>query len=826
MRADGGYLFMNAAVIAAIAVSAASAQCPMEWSPGFESPQIEAYALGFWDDGRGPALYVGGLFDEVAGVAASNIVRWDGRRWEPLGAGTNRYDEVHALTPFDDGSGPALYVGGRFRSAGGVDTGCIARWDGMRWSRVGGGIRPGTVYAMLPFDDGSGPALYAAGQFTTAGGISVHNFARWNGNAWSDVGGGFTGGEAMTMALFDDGRGPALYAGGWFDHAGSAAICGLARWSGTAWADVAGSFAIGEGLFALTVFDDGSGPVLYAGGNFAEAGATPARNIARWDGVGWSALADGVDYTVKVLQTFDDGHRATLYAGGEFRSANGLACPGLAMWNGQQWSTVADGPQTVGGPYPDVRALLGCDVDGRHKLYVAADNQGMVLNPFPALRTWDGGQWGEVGHGLLPPWYNNSLGGTGLGIYDAGNGPALYLAGSFEAAGAVAANKIAKWNSAGWEPLGAGLRGLPGRIALASFDAGGGAELYVAGDLDAAGALQVRYIARWNGTRWAALSAAQFPDMPIWALKVFDDGSGPGLYAGGRFWWLGNNNYTVGVARWDGVQWHDVGGGLRTDTEVFALERYDDGTGPALYVAGDLAGTPEVTSPGIIRWNGQRWSAVGQGAPPEVDPRALGVYDDGTGPALYLGAAVRVGHPSSALFRWNGQSWDPIGPMFEYSSGYAYRVNAMNTWNDGRGPALFVTGYFATEHPLLARWDGTTWTWLGRPPIDEQFGWALLPFDDGNGPALFVGAACQHLGDTLSLGIGRWQCVPGGRAGDLNCDGHVDFEDINPFVLALSDPAGYAVQFSGCLILNGDCNGDGLMNFGDITAFVRMLPGE
>ncbi len=61
--------------------------------------------------------------------------------------------------------------------------------------------------------------------------------------------------------------------------------------------------------------------------------------------------------------------------------------------------------------------------------------------------------------------------------------------------------------------------------------------------------------------------------------------------------------------------------------------------------------------------------------------------------------------------------------------------------------------------------------------------------------------------------------------GDLNCDGLVDFGDINPFVLALTDPAGYARAFRSCNILNGDINGDGLTNFGDINPFVRLLTG-
>jgi len=60
-------------------------------------------------------------------------------------------------------------------------------------------------------------------------------------------------------------------------------------------------------------------------------------------------------------------------------------------------------------------------------------------------------------------------------------------------------------------------------------------------------------------------------------------------------------------------------------------------------------------------------------------------------------------------------------------------------------------------------------------------------------------------------------------AGDLNCDGNVDFADINPFVLRLTDPAGYRLAFPDCPDAHGDINSDGEVDFGDINPFVRLL---
>ncbi len=59
--------------------------------------------------------------------------------------------------------------------------------------------------------------------------------------------------------------------------------------------------------------------------------------------------------------------------------------------------------------------------------------------------------------------------------------------------------------------------------------------------------------------------------------------------------------------------------------------------------------------------------------------------------------------------------------------------------------------------------------------------------------------------------------------GDMNCDGVVSFGDINPFVLALSNPQSYQQRYPNCRLLNGDINGDGIFDFNDINGFVSLL---
>ncbi|MEW6251466.1 MAG: CHRD domain-containing protein [Planctomycetota bacterium] len=88
---------------------------------------------------------------------------------------------------------------------------------------------------------------------------------------------------------------------------------------------------------------------------------------------------------------------------------------------------------------------------------------------------------------------------------------------------------------------------------------------------------------------------------------------------------------------------------------------------------------------------------------------------------------------------------------------------------------------------------------------------------------LYVGGAMRKAGNlntselyVLDLG------VPICR-GDCNCDARVDFNDINPFVQALSDLPGWQQQYPNCPLGNPDVNADGHIDFNDINPFVALL---
>jgi hypothetical protein len=112
--------------------------------------------------------------------------------------------------------------------------------------------------------------------------------------------------------------------------------------------------------------------------------------------------------------------------------------------------------------------------------------------------------------------------------------------------------------------------------------------------------------------------------------------------------------------------------------------------------------------------------------------------------------------------------------------------------------------------------------WLANgkgPPVDIDLG--NIAFSDCNENGVLD--ACDIANGTLHDVNGDGypdECV---IHGDVNCDGNVDFFDIDPFLLVLFDPTGYADQYPGCPLANADCNSDNSVDFFDIDPFLNCL---
>jgi hypothetical protein len=694
-------------------------------------------------------------------ATSGSLLAKEGAAWLPtFGSGSSDpFDgAVEAVTVFDDGSGPALYAAGFFDNVDGTFVNGVARWDGSSWSPVGGGL--GVVIALAALDDGSGEALYA----TAADAVW-----RLDGSSWSSLGAAFSS-TPTSMVVFDDGSGSALYTGGWFETVGGLSARRVAKWNGTTWE------ALGLGtngiVWTLAVFDDGDGPALYAGGEFNAAGGLPAPRVASWDGTSWSPVGAGVNGPVWALTVYDDGSGADLIAGGEFTVAGGQPASLVARWDGTAWSALGAGVGVPANPSPTVFALSTFN-DGNGEELIAGgffdDAGGLDAN---GIARWDGTTWHAMpgspaplvhsvraftvfddgtgerlfgggrasGRGFVHGWRDEDWIPTTLGLdgqvngllrFDDSSGQAVCAVGRFRFAGGQRVNRVARWDGTTWSPFGDGFDDTwfspSGTHELNDVEVFDG-DLYVVGNFSASNGAG---IARWTGTTWSEVGGQNLINTG-YALQTFDDGSGPALFVGG----VGS------VARWDGTSWSELGGALGHVRELIV---YDDGSGPALHYGNRFS------SGRVERWDGVSWTQLGNDLSYVYD---LTVFDSGSGPLLYAAN-------SDGIVFWSGSAWLMIpfvGPSGFATTGYP---RALAAFDDGTGEALYYGGlYDEGDTDELVRFDGTDWVSIGS--FDESFSVeTLVPLDGvtfGN-PALFVGGDFTDTDGTGDAYLARYGCA-------------------------------------------------------------------
>ncbi len=621
--------------------------------------------------GVGPSIHAGASATHSNSLAATCEPSWS--RLFGGWPGTN--GEVKAACAYDDGSGTALYV--TVDSPSASYSGIVSRWDGARWTQIGHLAGNGftALTSLAVYDDGRGEALYVGGDFQSADGIPVAGLARWDGVAWEKPGITIPM-YVEALCVYDAGNGPKLYVG---------TRSGLVRcWDGNLWSTV-GS-ANGD-IQHLLVHDDGSGPRLYASGLFTTLSGQTAHRIACWDGTDWSPVGGGLGGNTLAMAQFDEGHGPRLFAGGLFDHAGGQPANQIARWDGTQWTPLG----------PGLNFTVEC-----------------------------------------------------LEVFDEGAGPALFAGGSFTSAGGAQAHKIARWNGSSWTEVGGGLGAVGTRVrALAVHDDGQGPALFVGGYFGTVGALEARSIVAWTGSTWRELGERGL-DGPITALLTHDDGNGPALYASGYFSALGTTPLNR-ILRWDGQTATPLGSG--SAVPVGLLGSFDAGSGAELIVTGNFTEIGGVPAASIARWNGSSWNPLGSGLGGGV-ARAIAVFDDGTGSALYVGGGFSSagGHPVSGLARWNGTDWWPVPGHLDGA------ILTLAVLDDGSGPALYVGGQFTHADGLLApgfaKWDGSAWHALGTIPGTSVR--LLTLFDDSTGPALHASGTIYVHHPPVLMRMARW----------------------------------------------------------------------
>lgn len=561
-----------------------------------------------------------------------------------------------------------LYVGGWLSEAGSEIVHCVARWDGNAWSDMGGGLgdglgaySPDHVAALAV----SGQDVYAGGMFQTAGGDTVRNLARWSGGAWYDVGGGVDG-PVTSLAIHETD----LLVAGSFSHAGNVAVNGIAKWNGVEWSAVDAeprSINGGEAyVFDIAVVGD----TIYFGGIFDSIGGIRAKNLARWDGHVCSEVGGGVrlssgDGAVYSIVTAD----SLIYVGGRFDHAGELGASGVVCWNGSAWTAMGSG---ISGT---VYALAATDSG----IVTGGTTSVGALAQSAFLARWDGTAWTALGD-FRQSW--------SPAVYAlASEGGRIYAGGMFDQLDDTVASGIVVRDGGTWHAVGDG-EALLGEVEhFARYRNA----LVAAGNIRVAGRHAVRNIASWDGYSWSPLGGGI--DGSVAALAV----SGDDLYAAGSFDSAGGVP-ARNIARWNGSEWSPVGGGV--NASVYDLES----VGGSLYATGSFDSAGGVPVRFLARWDGVSWSPLNTDE--EFLPQMTAVY----GGDLYAyGYTFDSPHYRQLIARWTGSGWARTGNLLD---GSVYALEAGEIGLVAGGHFESMQGFPAEN---IAIYDGVVWHDMGRP---------------------------------------------------------------------------------------------------------------
>jgi trimeric autotransporter adhesin len=502
---------------------------------------------------------------------------------------------------------------------------------------------------------------------------------------------------------------------------------------------------------------DRNGNLYLSPHNQLNAGGLWITAIAKWDHQNWSDVGIGIDGTLIHTLAFDSA--GNLYAGGEFDTIKGIPVNNIIKWDGTAWSSVGSG---VNDGY--VGALT---IDGNGNIYAALTSDGG--SPYSIIK-WDGTAWSTLGtlHGGI----------NSLAIDNKGN---LYAYGWFDTVNTVIAHNIAKWDGKSWSALGAGLRGSESSYFSDAYNMRfNGKDLYVIGTFDSAGSVAAQNIAKWDGNSWSTvgnqtflgvsnletdslgniyLCGTTFPDktnVAKWdgtTWTFLDDGRN--IYPGNLMVDRPGNAYVetgtqCGLTLWRNNSWSPlcIKNGLDGPVNVFA---YHSTTGN-LYVGGEFITAGNTIVDGLALWRDNSWNLVEgnplKGVQNNWGIRAL-VFDNHG--ILYAAGASST---TSSIAKFNGDALTTISDLDNlYAASRTYALAADSIGN------LYAGGEFDTINKVAARkiakWDGAAWSPLGEGITGNDV--RALVFDkQGN---LYAAGDFDKAGSVVAHNIAKWDGV-------------------------------------------------------------------
>lgn len=304
------------------------------------------------------------------------------------------------------------------------------------------------------------------------------------------------------------------------------------------------------------------------------------------------------------------------------------------------------------------------------KFYIGAYTTTLCGTPVNGLCTFDSCQVNSSAFG-------QGVNSGGVNDVDWYNGR-LIVGGDFSSAGPNVpyTARIAAWDSVlGWSSLTPN-GGVNSFINCVETYNG---FVYAGGLFTTINNVTVRRIAQYNGTTWANMNTGVSGGVgAVYCMAVYHNQ----LYVGGNFYFAGSSNLSTNcIARWNGTQWDSVGSGMNSDVRALLVDSAND----VLYAAGGFTSIGNTICRGVAVWNDTIWKPVGSGLDTLWGTMCLAMFNG----ELYAGGAnvgtTTTGDTLHNIYKFNGIKW------VEVSGGANNTVTAMMTYQSN----LYVAGYFS-----------------------------------------------------------------------------------------------------------------------------------
>jgi hypothetical protein len=456
----------------------------------------------------GDRLYAGGSFKNMGGTGARGLAAWDGAAWHGL-PNTPADAQIRDLAV----DGGLLQIAGLLQVPNQWSAGLVT-FDGTNWVPPS----PTPTWGVEDLAVGDGALLAvgqmdgfwsALSPFVEPARNVVVRDPQWRGLApWQPGMRGLMGPYWTQVSALQLHHGE-IYAGGYFLRAAHppdwVLTEGIARWDGDAWQPLAGGFS--GWVYEMTTWDDR----LVAGGPFIHSPDAGTSSVLAWDGNRWSAVGGRIEGYVNALTAWGDALVVARQLGSAEQPApplavsrggpweyfgsellanhgainelvpfggdlvvlgSGLSVPGapsrgVAAWDGQTWRALPGAPLL----------WFACALARADGLWVGGDSfAGPGANGSNVWR-WDGSSWSPIG---AVSGFVRRLAETPAGVYAAGS---LYVNGQ--------ATSLARFTDGAWQVVPDAPQGYVGTLAAL------GAELFVGGAFTVAGNRQAEAIARW-----------------------------------------------------------------------------------------------------------------------------------------------------------------------------------------------------------------------------------------------------------------------------------------------------------------------------------------